>query len=112
MIDWDRIENLLAEVGPDDFREVVVLFLEEVEEAIARLGKTSDPARLEQEMHFLKGCALNLGFSRLGALCGLGETDAASGQTEKVDIPAIIACFQTSRADFAHKAKSLGIDGV
>lgn len=112
MIDWDRIENLLAEVGPEDFREVVALFLEEVEEAITRLGETSDPARLEQEMHFLKGCALNLGFSRLGALCGRGETDAATGEAGKVYIPAIIACFQTSRADFVQKAKSLGIDGI
>lgn len=112
MIDWDRIENLLEEVGPEDFREVVAMFLEEVAETITRLGEATDVARLEQDLHFLKGCALNLGFSRLGALSGRGESDAAAGRGAEVDIPAIIACFHESRAAFALKAQTLGIKDI
>lgn len=113
MIDWERIENLLAEVGPDDFREVVELFLGEVEEAIARLPMAlPDPTLLEQELHFLKGCAVNLGFSRLGAVCGQGETDAAAGRVQAIDLNAIVDCFETSRADFLARAQGFGIDGL
>jgi HPt (histidine-containing phosphotransfer) domain-containing protein len=112
MIDWVRIENLLSEVGPEDFREVVALFLEEVEEAIARLSTAPDPARLEQELHFLKGCALNLGFSGLGELCSRGESAAAAGRMGEIDLPAIFECFETSRSDFAAGVKTFGIIGM
>ena len=35
MIDWARVSELRDEVGEGDFDEVVELFLEEVDEAIA-----------------------------------------------------------------------------
>lgn len=116
MIDWDRIENLLLEVGHNDFREVMGLFTEEVAESITRLAEATDanidPAQLERELHFLKGCALNLGFTRLAALCGRGESDAASGRAAGIDIREIIDCFHDSRAVLATRAASLGIDGL
>lgn len=63
MIDWDRVTDLHDEVGAEDFEMIVGLFEEEVGEVIARLR--ADPAveRMEEDLHFLRGSALNLGLS-------------------------------------------------
>ena len=37
MIDWDRVNALRDEVGPEAFAEVVELFLEEVDEKVVPL---------------------------------------------------------------------------
>lgn len=107
MIDWDRVRGLHAEVGPEDFREVVALFLEEVGEVIERLRGAPDPERLETDLHFLKGSALNLGFSELGALCREGELLAARGRAGEVDLPELIACYEISRETFLAGAQPL-----
>ncbi len=78
MISWERVRELRDEIGEDDFCEVVDLFLEEVEEVLARLRAEPNPASYEADLHFLKGSALNLGFQALGALCRDGEVRAAA----------------------------------
>lgn len=100
MIDWDRIETLREEVGEDALQEVIGLFLEEVDEVIAQLEAHPDPKTYEKDLHFLKGSALNLGFSDLGALCQRGEREAANGDATRVDIAAVIAVYRTSRDYF------------
>ena len=79
MIDWPRVRELKDEVGEDGFEEVIELFLEEVEEVIEKLG-TNDRSQLEQDLHFLKGSALNLGFETFSNLCLEGERMSANGQ--------------------------------
>jgi len=107
MIDWQRVDELRDEIGADDFAEVVDLFLEEVAEVIVRLETAPAPASFEAELHFLKGSALNLGFRKLGKLCADGETLAASGAADAVDIGAVIDAYKTSIKEFkAH----LGLD--
>mgnify|MGYP002624652506 FL=1 len=107
MIDWQRVDELRDEVGADDFREVVDIFLEEVDEVVNRLRNRPDPAACEAELHFLKGSALNLGFSVLGSICSNGEKLAAEGRADQVDLPAVLICFEESKAEFlAH----LGLD--
>ncbi len=49
---------------PDDFAEVVEMFLEEADEVAGRL-RGAAPTDVEAELHFLKGSALNLGFASL-----------------------------------------------
>lgn len=100
MIDWDRVDTLRQEVGDETFEEVVALFLEEVDEVIMRLQDSPDPPRHEQDLHFLKGSALNLGFADLSELCQIGERMAASGRAEAIDILPIIACYRRSRGAF------------
>jgi len=100
MIDWERVADLRSEVGEDDFREVVELFLEEVEEVIDRLATRPDAARYEEDLHFLKGSALNLGFCHFAALCQIGEKQAAQGQAARVNIPAVLASYRESRTMF------------
>lgn len=100
MIDWERVADLRAEVGEDDFREVVELFLEEVEEVIDRLEISPVAAKFEDDLHFLKGSALNLGFRHFSALCQIGEKLAASGRGDQVDIPAVLTSYRASKVMF------------
>ena len=97
MIDWTRVAELRSEIGEDDFTEVIVLFLEEADEVIARL-RLGDRTRLAHDLHFLKGSALNLGFRALSTLCA--EAEAVAGTGTIPDVSAITATWQASRQAF------------
>ena len=99
MIDWPRVRELKEEVGEDGFEEVIELFLEEVEEVISKL-ETGDRSQLEQDLHFLKGSALNLGFQNFSNLCLDGERMSANGQASDVDVALIIDSYHKSKATF------------
>ena len=100
MIDWSRVKELHDEIGPDAFGEVVGLFLEEADEAVAQLPNCTDARSIESALHFLKGSALNLGFRVLAQLCQTGERQAAAGDTG-VDLGAIVVSYTLSRDAFA-----------
>ena len=100
MIDWSRICELRDEVGAEDFDEVVDLFLEEVSEVIARLKRLDNREALNQDLHFLKGSALSLGFSAFSILCQTGERLATEGRAGEVNLQEIFECFEHSRATF------------
>lgn len=100
MIDWARVNTLRDEIGPEDFNEVVALFLDEVDEVMERLVNTPDQARLMEDLHFLKGSALNLGFVDLGVTCQRGERMAAEGQAVLFDVGTVIALYAASRSAF------------
>lgn len=108
MIDWSRVIELQEEVGADDFDEVVELFLEEVEAVIERLRDSPEPERLEEDLHFLKGSAMSLGFREFSTLCQVGERASSSGCATAVDIAGIIHSFETSKTQFiGHLAERL-----
>lgn len=96
MIDWDRVDGLRAEIGAEDFAEVVAMFLEEADEVAERLSRQSDDA-LRADLHFLKGAALNLGFSALADLCGQGEGIRATG----FDPTPVVTLYYTTKAAFS-----------
>ncbi len=100
MIDWSKVTSLIDEIGADSFDEVVELFLDEVDTVITRLKARPDPERYEQDLHFLKGSAWNLGFTDFGALCQDGERLAARGGAASIDIAAVLDCYQRSKMDF------------
>ena len=95
MLDWTRIDELLAEIGEADFGEVVTLFLEEADMAVDTLASRPADSALEEVLHFLKGSALNLGFADLALLCAEGERGAARGCA--VDPGPVIATYVKSR---------------
>ena len=99
MIDWGRVIELREEVGPEEFEPVLELFIDEVEEIVMRLSK-DDPARLERDMHFLKGSAWNLGFTDFGALCQRGETAAARRHLDQIQVEEFVTCYSTSKQIF------------
>lgn len=100
MIDWARTTELRAEIGADDFDEVVALFLDEADEVIARLPTCASAKAMEDALHFLKGSALNLGFAELAALCQEGERQAAAGVAGQ-DTARVAACYHASKAALA-----------
>lgn len=105
MIEWDHVAELRAEIGDEGFCEVVDLFLEEVELVIDRLQTAPEPARFEQDLHFLKGSAWNLGFAEFGALCMAGEKMAGDGEPNCVNIGKIVGSYRASRMAFMAGAK-------
>ncbi|MCX8507481.1 MAG: Hpt domain-containing protein [Rhodobacteraceae bacterium] len=100
MIDWRRVDELRQEIGDEGFAEVVELFMDEVEEAIGRLKGSKAAISYEEDLHFLKGSAWNLGFADFGALCQDGERKAAQGKGTLIDIGAILECYGDSKAAF------------
>ena len=109
MIDWERILELRDEVGAEDFGEVVELFLEEVEGVLDRLRVSPDLSSLEEDFHFLKGSALNLGFAAFGSLCLAAEKASAEGRAVTVDIPQALECYAASKLVFLRRAANMGI---
>ncbi len=105
MIDWDRLRDLRGEIGDDGFDEVVAMFLEETDEVIERLTCDAGAKVLESDLHFLKGSALNLGFSDLAALCQEGERAASLGGTD-VDLDRVRASYLASKAALGQDAAS------
>lgn len=106
MINWPRVKELRDEVGEEDFDEVVELFLEEVEGVIGKL-RTGDRSMLEQDLHFLKGSAMNLGFDGFSTLCLKGERDSAAGAAASVDLDAVFLSYEQSKVEFLSKLPAL-----
>ncbi len=96
MIDRTRVGELRQEVGEDDLAEVVVLFCEEVEET---LGRIQAPAAriVPDDLHFLKGSALNIGLIEMAGLCQLAEKALRSDPGATPDIPEIAQAFAKAR---------------
>ena len=88
MIDWSRVRQLRDEVGADEFDEVIqIFFWMRCKNVIARLARRyAKRLELEQNLHFLKGSALSLGFDQFSRLCQDGERRAAAGHAADVDL--------------------------
>lgn len=99
MIDWSHVEELKQDMA-DGFDEIVEVFLEEVEEGVAKLDAQESASKLAAGLHFLKGAALNLGFTRFAGLCSAGEVFAEQGQVGMIDLAAVNACYRASRQEF------------
>lgn len=100
MISWERVAELREEIGDEDFAEVAEMFLNEVDEVISRLKTDPDPKLFEQDLHFLKSSALNIGFEAFGKLCHDGEQLAASGNAAVVSLEPVFQIYEKSRAVF------------
>ncbi len=106
MINWERVNELREEVGIEDFDEVFEMFLAEVEEAMVKLIAAPDISKMEEDLHFLKGSALSLGFAHFSGLCQIGETAAANGDAESIDLEKIYESYAASKTEFwAHPEK-------
>jgi len=101
MIDWTRVAELRDEIGAEDFGEIVDLFLVEVDSAIDRLAAgAGNPEIVADQMHFLKGAGLNLGFEALSSLCRDGEKAAQNGDANKFSADQVRDVFEASRLCF------------
>ncbi len=100
MVDWKRAEELKDEVGEEAFLEVVELFLEEVDEVMTRLTTAQGPGRLLDDLHFLKGSAMSLGFKTLADRCAENEAMARKTGPDSVDITHLADIYTVSRREF------------
>ena len=96
MLDWDRINELRGEVADAEFQLILEMFLDEVEGVMMRLS-SEDPVRLETDLHFLKGCAWNLGFSAFGGLCDEGERQIGEDRSAQISIADVMTCYSESK---------------
>lgn len=101
MINWGRVEELRQEIGEEDFVEVAEMFLLEVDDVIRRLKANPAPEGLEQDLHFLKGSALNIGFENFSKLCHQGERLAAGGDFADINLTPLFEAYSQSRSEFA-----------
>ncbi len=100
MISWDRVREFRREVGQDDFAEVAEMFMEEVEGVIQRMRTQPDKASLVEDLHFLKGCALNLGFNAFSSLCEDCERMAASDRSHHINLQDVFSAYEQSKSEF------------
>lgn len=100
MIDWNRVTELRDEIGAEDFADVAEIFLEEVDEEIAKIGQPDYDGDLAADFHFLKGGALNLGFADFATLCGNAEADSRNDTFDTERIAGIVSCYHASRQLF------------
>ncbi len=100
MINWGRVSELQSEVGDVGFEEIVALFLEEADEVVARICGQNNPKIIEADLHFLKGAALNLGFTDFADMCQEGERLATQGATT-FDFDRLIRLYNSAKTAFA-----------
>ena len=93
MIDWARVDELRNDMGSDGFDEVVELFLEEMDGRILTMQTGSNQTRAE-DLHFLRGSAANIGFSRLHQVCSVAEHD------EEFALDQVWSCYDQSKVEF------------
>ena len=96
MLDTIRIAELKAEVGEDDFAEVVALFCEEVEEVLAELHLVA-PDKILGSIHFLKGSAQNIGLARVGEICLEEERRLRADPDLRPDVARIREAYAASK---------------
>ena len=95
-VDWDRLNELKQDIGEEDFADVAILFVSELQETLACL--TADMAKAS-DFHFLRGSAANLGFTALVDACSAAEAACESGAVPDVD--AVKAAFQAAMEEMA-----------
>lgn len=98
MIDRSRIAELKEEVGEDDFAEILDLFFEEIAGRLANLNATDPPERLAENLHALKGSALNIGFAKFADTCLAAEADVLQGTIAPDLVPRLVADFDSSKS--------------
>jgi HPt (histidine-containing phosphotransfer) domain-containing protein len=99
IVDWDRISELQSEVGEDGIAEVVTLFVQECADALEALTLSSDTGTAAERLHFLKGCAENIGLSELAALCIDEEATLRSGGAASLDPARLRRAFDRARSE-------------
>jgi HPt (histidine-containing phosphotransfer) domain-containing protein len=101
-VDWERLNELKADIGEEDFADVVMLFVTELQETLATLAPDRAAA---SDFHFLRGSAANLGLTALVASCDAAEIACGVGQT--ADVGAVRSAFDQALAEMAAELPDL-----
>ncbi|WP_341863094.1 Hpt domain-containing protein [Gymnodinialimonas sp. 57CJ19] len=101
-VDWTRLNELREDIGEEDFADVALLFVAELQETLGSLA--SDTAKAA-DFHFLRGSAANLGFVSLVKACAVAEAACNGGDTP--DLAAIRDTFAAALAEVAPQVPEL-----
>jgi len=93
LIDWDLLLALKADIGDEDFADVITLFVAEMEEKLTELRDAPDRIDAD-DFHFLRGSASNLGFVAMERACDMAEGACRSGDVP--DLAAVVAAFEAA----------------
>lgn len=96
LIDRAQLEALRAEIGEEDMAEVIQIFLAESDEILSRCRKHPAATDWVMELHALKGCALNLGLSRMAEMCHRAEMRQRGTADGEAEFQQIAACYAAS----------------
>ena len=95
ILDTARLAELAEEVGADDLRFVLDMFLDEVAEAVRTLDPALAAEPYAKRMHFVRSGALNLG---LAGLAAEARRQAALPDGERAGAgPALAAAIERAR---------------
>lgn len=97
MIDWDRMAELRRDFGEDDFSEIAIMFLSEVQARLTQM-ETQPSADTSEDFHFVKGSAANLGFDKLYHACSSAEREAQADSVQN-----LVDIFLASKEEFLTK---------
>ncbi|XDA98210.1 Hpt domain-containing protein [Sulfitobacter sp. LCG007] len=100
MIDWEQVEHLRQDIGDDTVDEVIELFFHETQQVIDRVKARQGSPTLGDDLHFLKGSALNIGFRSFADLCATHEKAARAGALSWEELQTVFECYDSSRAVF------------
>ena len=107
MIDWQTANELKQAIGAEVFDEVVTVFFKETDSTLTRLMAATTADAMKSELHFMKGSALNLGFSDLAQICQGLETRAEEGETD-LPLAQVQTVYYASREEFSlHRAEMI-----
>lgn len=95
-VDWDRLNELRADIGEEDFADVALLFVAELQETLDGLAPDKATAA---DFHFLRGSAANLGFVTLVSACSTAEDACNSSQAP--DVEAVRTAFAAALEEVA-----------
>lgn len=98
LVDPGRIDELVADIGADALPEIMELFIAEVENAMAPLvsRKRWPAGEIGETAHYIKGCALNLGFTALAREAGRIEKLSHSAPEAPIDPAKLKSVFEQS----------------
>ncbi len=101
-VDWDRLNELRDDIGEEDFADVAIMFVGELQETLDRL---TEGTAIASDFHFLRGSASNLGFVALVAACLAAEAACNDGQSP--DLAAVRAAFAEAMAEVGPRVPAL-----
>jgi HPt (histidine-containing phosphotransfer) domain-containing protein len=102
MINWARLLQLQEDVGKNDIHDIIILFEQELKQVIAQLPLQTDPEQMASNLHYLKGCALNLGFEDLADLCQAGYTRLSQSPRTGVTVAPILSAYEAAINELHH----------
>ncbi|TGD67406.1 Hpt domain-containing protein [Tabrizicola sp. WMC-M-20] len=100
MIDWQIANDLKQAIGADVFDEVIAVFFAEADDTLTRMMAATTAEDMQNELHFMKGSALNLGFSDMAQLCQRLELRAEAGDTD-LPLAQVQTVYAASREEFS-----------